>query len=432
MATGAMVGEVRRGAMEGAFSISSVGRPKSSESNGDRRNWKMGWHIGHPLRPARRGGLYGWMSSKLAPAKPGKTKTQPDSERYFFEGPDPVTWIHIRGTVHHFELPRQLVTITLGSAESCDIVVPSQYVSRHHLTIERRHGGIRIHDHSKNGTYIDARRIGDDRDIRAGQGFSAGAASFIALNDEMARQYALLSDLIDWETSTELESQSSRFATPCDAIEIASGVDHLMIAGDVGCGQAQLAEAIHAMSPLRGRPLVRVDSIPVDRGAQKELLARAARATMVLAIGDEMPVMDDAFRSSLFALSYRIRLIVLAWPRRARAVLGEDRSNMQRLDLRPIAYREHVQIERLLDRQLEARGCALRLAHMTETNRSALLRYSWPRNFDDLKLAADRLAAIARAGSLRKAAAALDEHASKVQHWFTNQLGLELPLNAAG
>ncbi|MCW5803934.1 MAG: FHA domain-containing protein [Deltaproteobacteria bacterium] len=360
-----------------------------------------------------------------------KTKTQPDGERNgVFEGPDPVTRLHIRGTVHHFELPKQK-KITLGSGPDCDVIVPSPYVSRHHLTIERRREGLRIEDHSKNGTYIESRKIGEDRDIRAGQGFSAGAASFIALNDAMVKQYDLLSDLIDWELGTAFESQTSRFATPCDAIEIASGVDHLMITGDVGCDQAQLAEAIHAMSPLRGQPLIRVESIPTDRGEQKELLARGARGTMVLTIGDGMPPMDEAFRASLFSVSYRIRVIVLAWPRRAREVLGEDRSSMQRLELRPVAYRENVQIERLLDRQLEARHCMLRLAHMTESNRSALLRYAWPRNFHDLRIAADRLSAITREGSLRRAAVALGEGFSTVQHWFTSQLGLELPLAAA-
>jgi len=45
------------------------------------------------------------MSSQGRPPQM-KTKTQPESQREgFFEGPDPVTWLHIRGTVHHFELP---------------------------------------------------------------------------------------------------------------------------------------------------------------------------------------------------------------------------------------------------------------------------------------------------------------------------------------
>lgn len=356
-----------------------------------------------------------------------KTRTVPEDRRDgFFEGPDPVTWLRIPGTVHQFELPKHLALITLGSAPDCDIVVPSEYVSRRHCTIERRFDGIRVHDHSKNGTYVDGRRIGE-RDLRAGDVFGAGGGiSFIALDDEMRRVYPQLSDLLDWETETSLVPPPSRFLTPCDVIRLASGIDHLLISGDRGCDQDRLAQAIHAISPLRNRPLVWVDSIPADRGGQKELLVRASRATMVLAIGDDMPVIDETFRSSLFSTSYRIRVIVLAWPTRARAVLGEDYSNMRRIELRPLAYRE--QLGRLLDRQLEQRSSPLRLSHMTEANRKALLRHEWRGNFDDLRRAADRLAAVAREGSLRRAASALGESYSTFQHWFTNMIGLRLPL----
>jgi pSer/pThr/pTyr-binding forkhead associated (FHA) protein len=366
--------------------------------------------------------------SKEKPVSSMKTKTVPEDRRDgFFEGPDPVTWIHIPGTVHQFELPKQLKNITLGSAPDCDIVVPSAYLSRHHCTIERGFGGIRIHDHSKNGTYVEGRRIDREKDVRPGEIFGAGGGiSFIALNDEMRRVYPLLSDLLDWETETSLVPPAPRWPTPCDVIRLASGVDHLMISGDRGCDQDRLAHAIHAMSPLRSREIVWVDSIPEDRGAQKELLVRASRSTMVLKIDDEMPVMDEAFRSSLFSTSYRVRVLVIAWPTRARAVLGEDNSTMRRIELRPIAYRD--QLDRLLDRQLEERKAPLRFAQMTEANRKALLRYEWRGNFDELRLAAERFAAVAREGSLRKASTALGESYSTLQHWFTNMIGVSLPL----
>jgi len=37
-----------------------------------------------------------------------KTKTQPDSERdVFFDGPDPIAWLHIVGTSQFFEVPQK-------------------------------------------------------------------------------------------------------------------------------------------------------------------------------------------------------------------------------------------------------------------------------------------------------------------------------------
>lgn len=376
--------------------------------------------------------------SKSNPGGPPKTKTLPDEQHDgFFEGPDPVTWIHIAGTVHQFELPKRRKRITLGSSADCDIVVPSEYISRHHCTLERHYDGIRVIDHSKNGTYVDARRLGESRDIRAGEVFSAGGGiTFLALNDEMRRLYPLLSDLLDWETETSLVPPPPRWATPTYAIRIASGVDHFIISGDAGCDQEQLARAIHQISPLRKRELVWVDSIPEDRAEQKKLLVRASRSTMVLKIGEDMPIMDETFRSSLFSTSYRIRVIVIASPRRAQAVLG-DHGFMRRIELRPLAFRTD-QIERLLDRQLEQRGSPLRFAQLSEHNRQALLRYEWRRkqgreyvsNFDELRIAADRLAAIAREGSLRKAAEALGEDRWAVQYWASNVVGLKTPLTA--
>ena len=127
--------------------------------------------------------------SKSGAPRPLKTKTLPEDQHDgFFEGPDPVTWIHIAGTVHQFELPKGRKRITVGSAPDCDIVVPSEYISRHHCTLERHYDGIRVIDHSKNGTYIDGRRVGESRDRRAGEVFDAGGGiSFLALNDEMRR-----------------------------------------------------------------------------------------------------------------------------------------------------------------------------------------------------------------------------------------------------
>jgi hypothetical protein len=181
--------------------------------------------------------------AKEPPTMSMKTKTVPEDQRDgFFEGPDPITWIHIPGTVHQFELPKKQ-EITVGRSPECDIVVPSPFISNHHCTLERRFEGLRIHDHSKNGVWIDGRRI-EERDVRAGEMFAAGGGlSFIALNDEMRRVYPLLSDLLDWETETSATPPAqTHWPTPCQVIRIASGLEHLMISGDRGCDQDRLAE----------------------------------------------------------------------------------------------------------------------------------------------------------------------------------------------
>jgi len=95
-------------------------------------------------------------SSKDVAPPPMKTKTVPEDKRYgLFEGPDPVTWIHIFGTAHRFELPRNVKVITVGSSPECDVVIRSPYISRLHSALERRYDCLRVEDRSKNGTWVD-------------------------------------------------------------------------------------------------------------------------------------------------------------------------------------------------------------------------------------------------------------------------------------
>lgn len=356
-----------------------------------------------------------------------KTKTVPDEQRdYYYEGPEPVTWIHIAGTVHQFEFSRRMRRVTVGRDAACDIVVPSEYMSRHHCTLERTPGGIRVYDASKNGTGHEGRRIEESEDIRAGQTFSAGGGiTFLALSDEMHHLYPLLSELLGWETETSLAPPPPSEPTPGYVIQLASGVDHLMIHGDRGCDQERLALAIHSISPVRRRDPVIVRSIPDERAAQKDLLSRASQTSLVLQIEDDMPVMDETFRSALFSPTYRIRVIAISSPARARTVLGQDHSYMRCIDLRPIAYRS-AQLDRLLDRQLEGRQSPLRFGQLSEANRNALRRYSWKENFDELRKGAAFLDAYARTHSLEKAAELLGDNKWNLQYWMSDKVGLTL------
>jgi DNA-binding NtrC family response regulator len=76
----------------------------------------------------------------------------------------------------------------------------------------------------------------------------------------------------------------------------------------------------------------------------------------------------------------------------------------------------------------EDRKVPLRVSEMTAHNQAALRGYRWPDNFASLRQAADWLAAIARADSLRKAALALGVPAATFHNWYSHILGLSLPL----
>jgi len=268
--------------------------------------------------------------------------------------------------------------------------------------------------------------------VRPGETFGvAGGVTFLALNDEMHAAHPILSDILDWEDQEELIPIDQGRPTPSKVIVWASGNDHLLITGERGCDQDRLARAIHSISPMRSREMVWLDSVPADRAQQKEILTRATKTTLVLTVDDKTPVMDEAFRTSLFSTSYRIRVLVCASSMtRVLPVLGPDHSYMRCIDLRPLAFRSE-QLERLFDRQFEERGSALRVAQFTDENRKALHACEWRANFDDLRLAADRFTALSPDGSLRSAASALGIPYSTLQKWLVNKLGITSPLTAS-
>lgn len=369
------------------------------------------------------------MNKRAEPAPaPVKTKTQPDGEREgLFEGPDPVTWLHIFGTGHHFQLPRDRKVFTIGSSSECDIAIALPHVSRLHCRIERHYDCLRVEDHSKNGTWFDERLIKEPKDVRPGNTFAIpGGITFIALNDEMRAAYPIFSDILDREGQETLIADDKGWVTPSKLLVWASGSDHLLVLGPRGCDQDRLARAIHSISPVRSREMVWVDSIPTERAGQKDLLLRASKSTLVLNIDKNTPVMDAAFRASLFSTSFRVRVLVIAPAyEHVLRVLGPDHAYIRRVEVRPLAYRIE-QLGPLLDRQLDELGSSLRFQQLTEANRQALTNCEWRRNFEDLRVAAERLAALHQQGTLRKAAAALGiKNFNNLQNWFTNTMGLE-------
>lgn len=148
----------------------------------------------------------------------------------------------------------------------------------------------------------------------------------------------------------------------------------------------------------------------------------------MLTIAPKAPVIDATFASMLFSASFHIRVVVIApTVAKADAVLGQSYvRTMRHVSVPPLAHRSGA-ILRLLDRMFVERDTPLRAAELTPANQAALQAYSWPDNFTDLRIAADRIVAIAREGSVNKAAKTLAISTSTLHYWFT-QVGLTQPL----
>jgi len=131
--------------------------------------------------------------------------------------------------------------------------------------------------------------------------------------------------------------------------------------------------------------------------------------------------------SAVFAARFQIRVIALVRSLGvADAALGEYARQMTYARLRPVASRPEA-IDRLLDRMLVERGSPLRISQVTPENQRALRTHGWPGNFASLREAADRLTAIARAGSINGAAGALGVPRATLHHWYSKILGLSPP-----
>lgn len=360
-----------------------------------------------------------------------RTKTLPEEQRgLWFDDPDAVTMLKVEGSAVSFELARTQTRFTLGSGSDCDISVPGEYLSRLHCNLERRSGKLRVTDHaSKNGLYFNGLRE-SFCDVRPGDTFTAAPIRFLAMSDAMRAAYPTLVEILGAEEENALHVTETAWTSASAVLVYAMRTSNILITGEPGCEQSQLARTIHDTSMLRGRPLVEIADIPGDRQQQREILDRAARATLVLTIERTTPVMDAAFASMVFSPEFHVRVIVIAPSfEKARVVCGERAiSTMHRIALRPLVDRRDM-IPRLLDRMFEGSGSPLRFADLTKPNQAALQAHGWPRNLAELRFAAERLAAIAREGSLRKASEALKRHHKSLQEW-ADSIGLSTPVVA--
>ena len=361
----------------------------------------------------------------------------PDAERGGVrESRDKVKWLQLCGTDTLHALPRLRRGIkhyTLGSASDQDVVIRSPYVSAQHCRLVRTPLGLRVVDRgSRNGTYFEGRRTTSFY-LEPGKAFTVGARAHrvLALDDEMRAHYPALTAILGYEDEHTIPGETPSVS---ELISTAVAGSHVLITGEPHCGQDRLARAVHAMSLFRERPLIAIDCAlgapgsPDADAAQRDLALDRA-ATVLCDLADHRDQLDPALISRLFSPRYQTRVIALARSIGvATAALGERCvKQMAHVRLAPLSKRRG-EIHRLLDQLFGERGSSLRVGAMTPHNQAALVRHRWAHNFASLREAADRLIAVARAPSLRRAALALGVPPATLHNWYANIVGLELPL----
>ncbi len=362
-----------------------------------------------------------------APRTPVKTRPLDETQRdAWFEGPDVVTALRVYDGDAEYALPLA-TTFTLGASRSCEVPVRGKDLSALHCAFVRTGTRLRAYDHhSTNGMFHGGRRV-DAIDLYPGDTFTAAPLTFIAMNDEMRAQRPIIADIV----GTGAAPTPDRVLV--DAVKHPG---HLLLTGETGCDLDRLARAIHAVSLRRSRALVALAELPADRGAEREILRRARRSSLLVRLDAIKAPLDPAFCAMAFSPAYHIRVIAVApLATAARRLLPvEDARHLQHVGIRPLRMRP-ADLPGLLDRLLAERRAAFRLADLAPRNRDALCNHDWRDNFIGLRLAADRLAGIGRIPdwetmSWHERSAALGMPKTTIFDWF-KALGLASPLLAA-
>ena len=287
-------------------------------------------------------------------------------------------------------------------APAADIWIPDRGLSGTHCLLERRASSVRIYDmHSSNGTYVGNTKIESSWDVRIGDTFSPWPITLFLMDTAMYEHRPMLAEILG----------TVRPSPDMVLTQVARHACHVVITGADGCGQEQLAEAIHAMSPRGAHKSIDVQSPPRDSIERNDLVKRARKpkTTVFLRVPkQDKPPLDATFVGQLYDASYGVRVIAIARNEEEaeRALPKQVFWQSYRISLRPLGQRDG-EIEQLLDRMFAARNAPhLRTADLRGENQEALRHYDWPRNLAQLREVADAIIALEAHGGLRSASRA--------------------------
>jgi pSer/pThr/pTyr-binding forkhead associated (FHA) protein len=348
--------------------------------------------------------------------KPKRTVTAPESTSPKAAGPGAVVWLKEYGGHRRWDLSPLKTSFTVGSSAHCDVVVDSPHVSQMHCVLDRRGRWLRAHDaSSKNGTYFQGQREAQF-DIEAGDTFTVGTSTLLAMSEEMSVAQPRLSYLVSF----------SRPALVDDLLVHAVRDKNLLLVGEPGCGQSRIAQAIHDVSTRRHIPLADLSDPGEDVAATLRLIKATARGTVHLDLA-LLPPRRQEMLEALFAPSYHVRVIARALELdHAARVIGLERlAKLTPVELLPLRKRK-TELSMLINHIFFEQKLSLTASDVGVMNLAALERCDYLENLDELERTIGRLGIALVAGSERKAAEALHIHHSVLQRWLDRR-GLMLP-----
>jgi len=302
------------------------------------------------------------------------------------------------------------VSVKVGRAATADVVVDDASLSRHHARFRLAGNQVEVEDlDSSNGTVVRGAKIATTVELEVGDSVHLGEVLIVIQRRS------------DTPDDRRLPAAA---ATPSDELvgRIAASTISVLLLGETGVGKEVMAERIHAASPRRAAPLVKLNCAALSTTVLESELFGHERGAFTGAIRDKAGLIESADGGTLFLdeigeadLAVQAKLLRVLETRETQRI-GALRPSV--VDVRFIAATNRMPAEQiqngtlradlyyrlagftitippLRDRRAEIAGLAGELIarHAKKLRADAivrLMRHDWPGNVRELRNVVDR------------------------------------------
>lgn len=179
--------------------------------------------------------------------------------------------------------------VIVGTSAACRVRLRDRAVSRRHCRIEPRPtGGVILRDlDSRNGTWVDGRRIGTIQ-LDAGACIAVGSSMLQLVRREKPETVSIVAESTAMRT---VLAEVDRFAH----IELP-----VLVQGESGVGKEGVARALHERSPRRRGPFVALNAAALTPTLVESELFGHTRGAFSGAVGEHRGVFEQAGGGTLF------------------------------------------------------------------------------------------------------------------------------------
>jgi hypothetical protein len=305
-----------------------------------------------------------------------------------------VVAVRVVGTSLELDVPSPTGPLWIGSDPTCDLYLPSRFVSMRHATLERVGGTVVVRDRgSTNGVRLGEMRV-PELELAPQQEFRIGDQTLVAVSAELRAARRRVETWL---------GHADRFQPAIDeALAAATARRHAIIAMGATAATRRgraLAHLLHDAAAGPARP--RIDATgPLELEALRAQMASARGGSLVLAAAD-LPEDETSLRALLGIPASDVRLLVLASRDRvARACSLVPGAVV--IDVPDLAARTDDLLRLIVE---VAADVARRRRWSADLGNDLgpLLAYAWPGNLDELDETVERVLAVRALGSLRAA-----------------------------